>query len=133
MLNTHKKYLQIVNMFSLFYIIKQFIFFSIIFIAFHFTYNYFRNLFLSKRDIFTPSEKYDEINEILQNPPPILSNNETSLPPPPPLPSNDPPSLVNSEIQSLEKETAESVKDSILISSTENVLCDSQAISSIDY
>lgn len=120
-------------MFSVFSIIKQFIFFSIIFISFHFAYNYFRNLFLSKRDIFTPSEKYDEINEILQNPPSTLSTNETSLPPPP---LNDPPSLANPEIQSLEKETTEPVNDSILlpsIPSTENILCDSQVISSIDY
>jgi len=118
-------------MFSVFSIIKQFIFFSIIFLSFHFTYNYFRNLFLNKKDIFIPSEKYDEINELLQNPPPKPTN-ENSLSPPSPL--NDPPSLVNPEIQSLEKENTELVNESSIPSiEEEEVLCDSPQISSIDY
>lgn len=123
-------------MFSIFSIIKQFIFFIVIFISFHFTYNYFRNLFLSKQNILTSNEKYDEINEILQNS--NTKNNET-------LPSTTLTEPTKSEIQTLEKEIEENINETThisldetyhneLISPIENACSETQTIiSSIDY
>lgn len=119
-------------MFSVFSIIKQFIFFTLIFISFHFTYNYLKNLFLSKKNIFISNEKYNEINEILQNS--ITKNNET-------LPSFLSTELTNPEIQTLEKEINENVKETNNNSLDETIqdvsMCPienaSTEISSIDY
>jgi hypothetical protein len=113
-------------MFSIFSIIKQFIFFAIIFISFHFTFNYFRNLFLSKRTIFTHNEKYDEIHQILQPMP--------SQPPPSPTPTNAPPSLTETdEIQPLEKPIDDPPTDAPLLPPHPPAVTEPPEISSIDY
>jgi hypothetical protein len=115
-------------MFFIFSIIKQFIFFAIIFISFHFTFNYFRNLFLSKRTIFTHNEKYDEIHQILQPMP--------SQPPPSPspTPTNAPPSLTETdEIQPLEKPIDDPPTDAPLLPPHPPAVTEPPEISSIDY
>jgi hypothetical protein len=83
-------------MFYIFSIIKQLIFFIIIFISFHFTFNYFRNLFLNKKGIITPNEKYEEIYQILHPSCPFTTNIKSI---PKDISTNNSLSLTNNEIQ----------------------------------
>jgi len=113
-------------MFSIFSIIKQFIFFIIIFVSFHFTYNYFRNLFLNKRCIFTPNEKFEEIHQLLRPTCPLTP------------PTNEPSSLTPIEIQTLEKESKDVSPTTPNTNENENIeksseTIDNPLISSIDY
>jgi len=128
-------------MFYIFSIIKQLIFFIIIFISFHFTFNYFRNLFLNKKGIITPNEKYEEIYQILHPSCPFTTNIKSI---PKDISTNNSLSLTNNEIQTLENETNNktinkendivfSFSDTKEITEKTTEVIETSIISSIDY